>query len=175
MERHLLSYNRELFRAAAASPCGHGVILDALTYTSLSPAATNLLNGIVPVDWHGNDMAFKEFLASFCIPDSVQQTEPIDINISTADVAKGFQSWSEGTSTSPSRRYLGHYKALLQDPELLQCLTWFLQVVTHSGIAISWWCQATNVLLIEKTQDDPILIAVVLSTCLKRTITSFSN
>lgn len=51
MEQHLLSYNRDSFRAAADSPCGHGVILDALTFTSLSPVATDVLRGVVPPEW----------------------------------------------------------------------------------------------------------------------------
>jgi hypothetical protein len=68
MESHLLSYNRDSFRAAAESPCGSGVVMDALTFSSLSPAATDLLRGVVPPEWYGDDLALKEFLASFCIP-----------------------------------------------------------------------------------------------------------
>ena len=45
IESHLLQYNREAFRAAAESPCGHGLIHDALTFTSLSPDAAALLQG----------------------------------------------------------------------------------------------------------------------------------
>ena len=155
LEDHLLQYNRESFRAAAASTCGgKGVIFDALTFNSLSPAATEFLEGIVPPEWHGGDLALKEFLASFCVPESVREQDPIDTTISTDDVIKGFKLWSEGTSTSPSRRHLGHYKALIQDPQLLQCLTWFLQLLTTRGIAISRWCNATNV-LIEKDAGRP--------------------
>ncbi|KAI2502523.1 hypothetical protein MHU86_11955 [Fragilaria crotonensis] len=32
IEQHLLTYNRHSFRAASESPCGHGVIHDALTF-----------------------------------------------------------------------------------------------------------------------------------------------
>ena len=35
IEEHLLRYNRQSFRAAAASPCGHGIIHDTLTFTSV--------------------------------------------------------------------------------------------------------------------------------------------
>ncbi|KAI2512852.1 hypothetical protein MHU86_1641 [Fragilaria crotonensis] len=154
MEKHLLSYNRESFRAAAESPCGSGVIFDALTFTSLSPAAKDVLRGVVPPEWYGDDLALKEFLASFSIPQEVLDTEPIPTEITTTDVEKGFKSWSEGTSTSPSKRHLGHYKAIVQDPELLQCLTWFLHIVTSRGIAVTRWCQATNV-LIEKDKGQP--------------------
>jgi hypothetical protein len=48
IDRHLLLYNRDSFRAAATSPCGHGVIHDALTFSSLSPESERLLEGLVP-------------------------------------------------------------------------------------------------------------------------------
>ena len=63
MERHLLSYNREAFREASESPCGKGIIFDALTFTSLSEEALDVLNGVVPPEWYGDDLALKEFLA----------------------------------------------------------------------------------------------------------------
>lgn len=47
LERHILHYNRESFQAAASSPCGHGIIYDALKFTSLSPASEQLLRGEV--------------------------------------------------------------------------------------------------------------------------------
>ncbi|KAI2491599.1 hypothetical protein MHU86_22971 [Fragilaria crotonensis] len=45
IEAHLVKFNRDAFRAAASSPCGNGTIHDALTFTSLSPAAEDLLRG----------------------------------------------------------------------------------------------------------------------------------
>ena len=43
IERHLTEYNRASFRAASESPCGHGVIHDAITFSSLSPASIRIL------------------------------------------------------------------------------------------------------------------------------------
>ena len=47
IEKQILQYNRESFRAAASSPCGHGIIHDELTFTSLSPAAAQFLRGCI--------------------------------------------------------------------------------------------------------------------------------
>ena len=71
MEQHLVHFNREAFRAAATSPCGHGIIHDALTFTSLSQEAEALLTGIVHSEWHGDDQLLREFLASFVIPNTI--------------------------------------------------------------------------------------------------------
>ena len=156
MEKHLLEYNREAFRAAAESPCGHGLIYNAITFTSLSSAARDLLEGIVPPEWHGDDMALKEFLASFAMPEQVRCATPISIDISEVDVIHGFKRWRETTTTSPSGRHLGHYKALIQDSMLLRCLTKFLNIALFHGIAIPRWCNATNVLL-EKDTGRPTI------------------
>lgn len=156
MERHLLDYNREAFRAAAASPCGHGLIYNAVKFTGLSPAANDVLKGIVPPEWHGDDQALKEFLASFTIPNHIADVGPIGTNISEEDVTTGFRRWRETTTTSPSGRHLGHYKALIQDPECLACLTKFLHMTLFHGIAIPRWCQATSV-LIEKDPGRPCI------------------
>jgi hypothetical protein len=48
IENHLAQFNRVAFRAAAESPCGHGIIQDALSFTSLTKEAEDFLYGIVP-------------------------------------------------------------------------------------------------------------------------------
>ena len=154
IERHIAQYNRASFRAAAESPCGAGIIHDALTYSSLSPEADALLRGEIPPSWHGTDESLREFLASFAIPSRVSDREPIPTAISESDVLRGFKTWKETTSTSPSGRHLGHYKSLVQDPTLLQCFVKFINIAILRGIAIPRWCNATSVML-EKDAGQP--------------------
>ncbi|KAI2506261.1 hypothetical protein MHU86_8196 [Fragilaria crotonensis] len=156
LEKHILDYNKESFRAASESPCGHGIIHDALTFTSLSPQSEDLLSGIVPEQWHGSDNYLREFLASFVIPTHVRTHGDIPTEISSDEVIRGFTGWKEQTSTSPSGRHLGHYRALIQDPILLKCFVYFINIVVARGIAIPRWCRATNV-MIEKTLENPAL------------------
>jgi hypothetical protein len=40
---------------------------------------------------------------------------PVSTTISMEDFCKAFKKWSEGTSTSPSGRHLGHYRCLFAD------------------------------------------------------------
>jgi hypothetical protein len=70
-------YNRDSFRAASESPCGHGIIHDALTYTSLSPAAAALLRNEIPSDWPRDDSQLTAFLASFAIPPASKVELPL--------------------------------------------------------------------------------------------------
>ena len=68
---NLLRFNRNSFRAASASPCGHGPLYKSLTFNSLSREAAEILSGQIPATWQGNDHTLREFLTSFAIPDSV--------------------------------------------------------------------------------------------------------
>jgi hypothetical protein len=154
IERQLLIYNRDSFRAAAASPLGHGAIHDAISFSSLSDASAALLRGHTPPEWSADDRALQEFLASFTIPPRVLEKPEIDTIISEEDVSKGFGTWKESTSTSPSGRHLGHYKAIIKQPVLLKCLTQFMNIAIQSGIAVPRWSNAVNV-LIEKDPGKP--------------------
>jgi hypothetical protein len=154
IERHLLDYNKASFRAASESPCGKGLIHDALTFSSLSPASINLLEGEVPQDWHHDDNVLREFLASFAIPDKVRDAGEIPTEITGDDVQYGFKHWRETTTTSPSGRHLGHYRSLIQHPVLLSCFVKFMNISVQSGISIPRWSQAINV-MIEKEIGQP--------------------
>jgi hypothetical protein len=147
VEEYLLQYNRASFRAASASPCGLGPILDELTFSTLSPAGTALLNGEVPEHWQGDNDLLHEFFKSFSSPQAVRDNPPITTTISEDDVKRGFGRWREATSTSPSGRHLGHYRAIVQDETLLLCLTKFIDLVVQRGITLSRWQHAINVML----------------------------
>ncbi len=154
IDKNLLRFNRQHFRAAATSPCGHGIIHDKLSFTSLSPAASALLAGTIPKDWYGNDTLLREFLTSFIIPDHTKSMSPIETSITSSDVHKGFSQWKEKTSTSPSGRHLGHYKAAIQNETLLSCLTKFLTLIIDHGLVLERWCNAVNI-MIEKDPGQP--------------------
>jgi hypothetical protein len=89
IERNLLRYNRGSFRAAAASPCGKGIIHKGLSFSSLSKESAALLGGAIPPQWYGNDNLLREFLPLFAIPDIVKQHPPISSNITEDDVTYG--------------------------------------------------------------------------------------
>jgi hypothetical protein len=156
VEQHLLNYNRESFRAASASPCGAGKILDDLTFSALSTSGTDLLTGSIPHEWCENQELLYEFLLSFKTPQSVKESQSISTSVEEEDVKRGFGKWREATSTSPSGRHLGHYRAIIQDDILLRCLTKFLDIAVQRGISLTRWQYAINVML-EKDAGRPCI------------------
>ena len=154
IKKHLIQYNRDSFRAAAESPFGNGPIYDTIIFSDLSPSADQILSGKVPPDWSKDDLAMREFLASFTVPKCVSDRPDIPCEITSDDVVRGFRSWKESTSTSPSGRHLGLYKAAIQHSTLLSCLVKFMNIAIKSGISIPRWSNAVNV-LIEKDNGQP--------------------
>lgn len=154
VEQHLLHYNRDSFRAASESPLGNGLLYDAITLSGLSLASDKILSGMTPCEWSSNDEALREFLASFTVPQTVQDKGFIPTEITHDDVLRGFRSWWESTSTSSSGRHLGLYKSEIQHPVLLDCFVKFLNIAIASGISIPRWSNAVNV-LIEKDAGRP--------------------
>jgi hypothetical protein len=66
----------------------------------------------------------------------------------------GIKNWSEKTSTSPSGRYLGHYKSLIQDQILVECQVLMMNIAISCGIAIEQWSNLVTVML-EKYAGEP--------------------
>jgi hypothetical protein len=88
------------------------------------------------------------------IPNIVKKHPTIPTDITEDDVTYGFKKWKETTSSSPSGRHLGHYKTIIKDSLLLNCLTLSLQVTVQSGVTFRGWCNAVNI-LIEKDPGKP--------------------
>jgi hypothetical protein len=61
IESNLLRYNRNSFRAAATSPCGHGTIYRDLSFNSLSRESAALLAGTYRHTGTGKTTHYENF------------------------------------------------------------------------------------------------------------------
>jgi hypothetical protein len=154
LEKHLINYNKQAFRAAAASPCGHGQIYEDLGFMGLSEDADLLLKGHLPPTWNIQAPLLQDFLLQFAIPANTLNLQPISTVITDDEVKQGFTKWKERTTTLPSGRHLGHYRSIVQDTTLLMCFTKFMNIIVTTGISLHRWGDAVNV-LIEKDAGQP--------------------
>ena len=60
---------------------------------------------------------------------------PIDTEVTEQAFRQGINGWKESTSTSPSRRHLGHYKAALQDSQPTGGYQMMLNIPVQHGFA----------------------------------------
>jgi hypothetical protein len=97
--------------------------------------------------------------------------EKINCEISEDDFILGFRKWKESTSTSPSGWHLGHYKAIVYDPDLkkqepkkqhlhehktnfVEALVKLINVPLRYGFAPILWCTSITI-MIEKDPGNP--------------------
>jgi hypothetical protein len=61
----------------------------------------------------------EQVIKELAMPEEIKVFgKKIDCEISEEDFLLGIKGWKESTSTSPSGRHLGHYKAIITDPDL---------------------------------------------------------
>ena len=65
---------------------------------------------------------------------SLTRTE-INTELTVQQFISGIKIWKETTSTSPSGRHLGHYKAIIRDATLAQIFTTMTALPLKYGVA----------------------------------------
>ena len=76
----------------------------------------------------------------------------INIDITKKDFHQIFSKWKESTTTSPSGRHLGHYKAILETPELIEFHCIMASLPIKFGFAPDRWKKAIQIMLKKKQE-----------------------
>ena len=116
LETALLIQNEQHFSQAQGSPFTTEPLSTLLSYNGLTKFGDEILEG------KANLSALNVTRETKLLIQAMQRRAPplpID-RISEQDVAQGYKKWREATTTSPSGRHLGHYKALLRTNKELQ-------------------------------------------------------
>jgi hypothetical protein len=125
---------------------------------------------------YGNELDIlletEQVIQELAMPEEIKVLgKKIDHEITVEDFISGFKKWVESTSTSPSVRHLGHYKAIVMDPDLKKqdpekehlraCKTNFVEALVkminlplRHEFAPKRWCTSITV-MIEKDPGNP--------------------
>jgi hypothetical protein len=154
MEQTLNDYNRSWFRQAADTPFGHGDLFNLVGFEGLTEEADAILRGDC-IDYMGIPMSneLKVFLEACKRPNKLSE---ISATISDDDFRQTVQKWKESTSTSPSGRHLGHYKAAILDDDITQLHVDMLNIPIQLGFAPERWTHSVTP-MIEKDEGKPFL------------------
>ena len=112
VEETIINRNIAHFGQAQGTPFTKHNITDDFGYTGVTPKAKELIQGS-DMETLFNKLGNGEKMILQQLNDG-QHSQAININISYKEFTIGFRKWRENTSTSPSGRHLGHYKALLR-------------------------------------------------------------
>jgi hypothetical protein len=91
----------------------------------MSKAAKEVVDGTF-LEKYGDELGdilpeMEQVIQELSMPEEIQVFgKKIDHQISEEEFIYGFKGWKESTSMSPSGHYLGHYKAIVHDPNLNQ-------------------------------------------------------
>jgi hypothetical protein len=114
----------------------------------------------------------EQVIKELAMPEEIKVlVKKIDCEISEEDFLLGIKGWKESTSTSPSGHHLGHYKAIVTDPDLKKqdpekshlherethfvlALVKMLNLPLKYGFAPKRWCTSVTV-MIEKDPGNP--------------------
>jgi Zn-dependent M28 family amino/carboxypeptidase len=127
IHKAILKRNKKHFHQADATPFAGGaentILYDLIGYTGMSKAAKEVVNGTF-LEKYGDDLGdilpeTEQVIRELSTPEEIKVLgKKIETEISEADFITGFKGWKECTSTSPLGRHLGHYKAIVNDPDL---------------------------------------------------------
>jgi hypothetical protein len=124
----ILERNQQHFHQADNTPFAGGakdtVLYDLIGYTGMSKAAKEIVDGKF-MTTSGNTCNLlpetEKIIWGLAMPKEIKVLgKKIESEISEEDFIDGFKKWKESTSTSPSGRHLGHYKAIATDQDLKQ-------------------------------------------------------
>jgi hypothetical protein len=155
LENAILLYCQEHYQQASVTPFGHGHLAALIGKSGLTDAGTQILQGTL-FEVFDQDL-FPElatFLVELATPEEIKALPPISHEITIEEWNKGFRQWRETTSTSPSGRHLGIYKALLSNKAISENLCEMLNIVIRLELIPTRWCKAISV-LIEKDPGSP--------------------
>jgi hypothetical protein len=101
----LLDRNIEHFSQADGTPFTVSPLIDILGEDGCSPIALQILEGNIPHN--------LPKIPTLLLQKLQRVRDPIPITFSLQDMCDGFSKWREKTTTSPSNKHLGIYKALI--------------------------------------------------------------
>jgi len=145
-------------------------------FSGLTEGATAIVEGEFMAKYGDLDLLpeTKQLIAEMAMPE-VFKSDPknrVSVKIEHQDFVDGFKKWKERTSTSPSGRHLGHYKAIIKDTEdcekssrkdggvqlhpvdILGDLVTMKSMPPRYGFAPSRWCKSI-MCVIEKDPGSP--------------------
>ena len=150
----LLDRNIAHFAQAKNTPFVNGVFGTHLHPFEQNAFSESILDGTVDLTNFDINDAIRTCVAEMQYPPGEDGTSPISIGITADDFRQGFKALAEDLSLSPSGRHLGHYKAVLQDPDICQMYATMMSLPFEYGFSLHRWERVIQVML-EKTKNVP--------------------
>ena len=146
VETAILQRNRRHFNQCSGTPFTVGP-LRALNWAADSKLADEILNGTTRMEQITDNPRLLHVLQT-----CKQSGKEISDHISTEDLRQLFKTWRESTTTSPSGRHLGIYKAIFvpssdANETIRESITTPINLLIRHGIGLDRWRKVTNMMI----------------------------
>lgn len=139
--------NIKQYHQACKTPFGSGPLADAIGRRGDTPAAQDLLAGTLPAhllsDLLPETIRILQTLAS----PSPHMTGTTLAQITEEEFISAYKLTKEATSSSPSGRHVGHYKAIIKDPDMVLLHSTMMSLPFQVGFAPERWSCVTDIML----------------------------
>ena len=143
----LLTRNIKHFSQAKDTPFVNGALGQLLNPFEQNHFSESILQGTVDISHLSLSAPIQACIHEMQSPPGEDCSNPVDDSISPEDFAAGSKQLSEDLSSSPSGRHLGHYKAILGEPDLCAMYATIITVPFQHGFTIHRWTSAIQVMI----------------------------
>ncbi len=145
--KRVCAINIQQYHQASATPFGSGPLADIIGRNGDTQAAKDLLNGTLPSDILSSLLPETiRILKTLATPQPTLQ-EHTRVSITEEEFVATYKATRETTSSSPSGRHVGHYKAAVKDPTLVSLHTSMMSIPFQAGFAPARWTQVSDIML----------------------------
>ena len=174
IHKAILEQNKKHFHQAMDTPFGgspnDSMLFDLVSYSGMNAAAKEIVKGTF-LTTYGNNLELlpetEQLIKQLAMPEEIKVLgEKISYEVTEADFISGFKGWKECTSTSPLGHHLGHYKAMINDPDqkkaelcdhmmdFVELMVNMINILLKYSFVPKQWCQSITV-MIKKDPGNP--------------------
>ena len=155
----ITAQNISHFSEAMDTPSVSGTLGNIIPPFTRNESTTFILQGSYNLTNFDPMPEIQQFLHATAIPLELQDTDPVDILISTLDFQKGFKKLPDKTSSSPSGGHMTHYKVLAKDKGMSHILARAITLPFQHGFSPTRWRTAIQFML-EKEPGNPLITKI---------------
>ena len=135
----LIKRNIAHFSQAKETPFVSGPFASHLHPFEQNDFSESILKGSVRLDSFNVNDAIKACIKEMAYAPGEDGVDVVDPTISAEDFKAGFRAISEQLTSSPSGRHYGHYKAVLQEPDLCAMYALIMSIPFELGFGLQRW------------------------------------
>ncbi len=155
--RQVCAANARQYHQAHSTPCGTEPLASHLGYKADQDGSKSIIAGN-PLPTSITDLLLPETKSIFATLSSLAQLDnpTLSPKITPEQFQSCYKAMDERTSSSPSGRHLGHYKAATQSDALTKLHSCMMSIPLTAGFSPTRWQQVIDVMLEKKAGDHRI-------------------